>query len=137
MIGCRAALFQDLDVAAALLGHADQHEEEVVASHVARTTARHQDPARREHVERQAIQAGIGPQGVVDGGAAAGEFGRIEHDAQRGQAETLHGKLRKLGISRPQSAPGRIDRKRSEALFVQGEEFTAHDRAALEKRLDG
>ena len=31
MIGRRAALLEHLDVAAGLLGHADQHEKEVVA----------------------------------------------------------------------------------------------------------
>jgi hypothetical protein len=41
MIGRGAALLEHLNVAAALLGHADQHEEEVVAGHV----AGHQDSA--------------------------------------------------------------------------------------------
>ena len=53
---------------------------------------RDQDSARRKHVEGQAIQAGVGPQGVVDAAAVAGELGRVEHDA----VEPLAGRLQRM-----------------------------------------
>ena len=81
MIGSGRAHFQNLDVAFRLLGHADEHVQKILAGDVPRATARHQDSARRKHVDRQPIQPVVRPQGVVDAAAAAGEFRRIGHHA--------------------------------------------------------
>ena len=83
MIRRGAALFQDLNFAVAALGDAGEHVQKIFAEDVARATARDQNAAGLEQVHGQAVDAVIGHQGVVDRGAAAGEFGRIEHDECR------------------------------------------------------
>ena len=81
MIGGAPAGFEDLDVAAGLFGDAHEHVDEVFAGDVARAAARDQDAARFEHVDGQAIEPVIGPQGFVHRAAAAGELGGIENHA--------------------------------------------------------
>ena len=53
---------------------------EVVAGHGARAGARHENAAGLQEADRDAIDAMVGPQGVVDRRSAAGELGRIEHN---------------------------------------------------------
>ena len=92
MIGGGAALLEDLHVAAGLLGHAQEHVEEVLARDVAGAATGDEDPARLQQLHAQAIEMVVRPQGVVQAAAAVSEPGRVEDQA----AELLAGRSQRL-----------------------------------------
>ncbi len=61
MVGCLAALFQDLDRAGRLLGDAADELGEQLASDQARARAGDEDAIRLEHVERGQVQIARSP----------------------------------------------------------------------------
>ncbi len=85
MIGGGAALFEDLNFAIAALGDAGEHVQKIFAKDVAGTTAGDENSAGLEEFDGEAVDAVVGHESVVDGGAVAGEFRRIEND----EAESL------------------------------------------------
>src|SRR5262245_61355541 len=80
MVGGRSADFEDLDVAAALLGHAGEHEQKVFATDAAGATVGDEDAAGFEEVHRLTVHPVISHESAVHRAAAAGEFRRVEDD---------------------------------------------------------
>src|SRR5207248_117567 len=80
VVGCLAALLEDLDGPAGLLGHLAEQIGEQFASDLPRTGARRQDAVGCEDVERGEVEANVALEGPLDVLGLPGVLGRVGDD---------------------------------------------------------